>query len=162
MAQDSFIITNNNEISTAKLASEASRKGQPCPFCAIANGNGAAKIFFESEQVLALLDHRPIAEGHTLVIPKQHFSDVTQIPQQLGGELHHIVGKVVGAQRSDLRVAGAMVLNNNLIDQHVSHYHIHVIPRRVADGISLAKGQSVPSGSRRLLEVADLLKAAIQ
>lgn len=108
-----------------------------CHFCSIVALHAPGHIVFEEELALAILDYRPAADGHCLVIPRSHIVDVTDIPCNVAAELSALVRRVVVAQRAALNVSGALILNNNVVDQHLSHHHIHVVPRRVADGIGV-------------------------
>jgi hypothetical protein len=58
-----------------------------CAFCQIANGGVPAGIVFEDDLTLAFLDHRPVFPGHCLVIPRQHFDSLVDLPSPLLAQL---------------------------------------------------------------------------
>lgn len=114
-----------------------------CVFCAVIAGDAPAVRVFEDDDYLAFLDIRPFTRGHTLVIPKQHFVDLTDTPAAiLAGMVG--VGQRVGQAARD---SGLHADGNNLVIndgraafQSVFHIHLHVVPRRAGDRLSFAKG----------------------
>lgn len=106
-------------------------------------GSDPATKIFEDDLLLAFLDIRPITRGHTLVIPKSHATDLTELDPALGAkvfEFGHRLAKAV--RRSDLGADGAnLVLNDGKAAfQTVHHVHLHVVPRRKGDTLTFAKG----------------------
>lgn len=108
-----------------------------CIFCDIASGKIKADIVDESDHFIAFKDIRPRTPGHTLIIPKQHFVTLLDIPNKLGEELlsfaKHVSGTLLDKKFGD----GFNVLMNNLpaAGQIVMHAHIHVIPRKENDSV---------------------------
>lgn len=106
-------------------------------FARIAAGEIPCQRVFENEHVLAFLDIRPLAEGHTLVIPKRpvtRFEELTDAEAaELGRALRTVARKVVAATGA----AGYNLLQNNglVAGQEVPHVHFHIIPRRAGDGL---------------------------
>jgi len=94
----------------------------------------ATKIY-EDEIVLAFLDISPISDGHTLVIPKQHFEKVHDCPPELLGQVGSRLGKIAGAVTAAINSDGYNVLCNNgrAAGQLVEHLHFHIIPRNPGD-----------------------------
>lgn len=114
-----------------------------CVFCAVVAGDAPAVRIFEDDQYLAFLDIRPFTHGHTLVIPKQHYVDMTDTPAPtLAGML--AVGQRIAqaARRSGLHADGTNLAINDgkAAFQSVFHIHLHVVPRRAGDKLSFAKG----------------------
>jgi histidine triad (HIT) family protein len=111
--------------------------GDGCLFCKMVAGQIPVTKIYEDEDVLAFLDIGPISDGHTLVIPKQHFEKLHDCPPELlgrvGSRLCKIAGAVVTAMNSD----GYNVLCNNgrAAGQLVGHLHFHIIPRNAGDGV---------------------------
>jgi diadenosine tetraphosphate (Ap4A) HIT family hydrolase len=111
-----------------------------CVFCAIVAGTGPAYRVYEDEDVVAFLDIRPVSRGHTLVIPKKHSAYLEDLDPEDGSKAFRIGQRVARAlRRSDLDVAGChLVLNDGRAAmQTVFHTHVHVIPRRRGDKLSL-------------------------
>ncbi len=108
-----------------------------CVFCKIVSGDFPATKVLETPAAIAFLDIAPLAPGHTLLVPKTHVADVTQIPPE---ELSHLLDALPRLARSIQRVTGATGLNilqNNgrSAGQLVFHLHFHLIPRREGDGL---------------------------
>lgn len=114
-----------------------------CVFCAVVAGDAPAVRIFEDDQYLAFLDIRPFTRGHTLVVPKQHYVDMTDTPAPtLAGML--AVGQRIAqaARTSGLHADGTNLAINDgkAAFQSVFHIHLHVVPRRDGDKLSFAKG----------------------
>ncbi|MGH7232003.1 MAG: HIT family protein [Nitrospiraceae bacterium] len=106
-----------------------------CTFCRIIGGDLAAHVVFESEVTMAFLDHRPLFHGHCLLVPKDHYETLTDLPQALIAPLFTQAQILAQAVEEGLEADGSFVAINNRISQSVPHVHIHVIPRRRKDGM---------------------------
>ncbi|HBG27743.1 MAG: HIT family hydrolase [Planctomycetes bacterium GWF2_41_51] len=108
-----------------------------CIFCKIAAGQIPCEKIYEDENVLAFLDIGPLSEGHTLVIPKQHFTKIHECPAQLLAQIGSVLPKVAGAVFKGMTSDGYNVLCNNgkAAGQLVEHIHFHIIPRIAGDGV---------------------------
>jgi histidine triad (HIT) family protein len=113
-----------------------------CVFCAIVAGEGPAIRIYEDEDYLAILDIRPFTRGHTLVIPKRHTVDLVDTPAETVAEMVTIGQRIARAARAtELADATNIGINDGRAAfQTVSHIHLHVLPRRDGDKLSLAKG----------------------
>lgn len=113
-----------------------------CVFCAIAAGEAPAIRIHEDDDYLAILDIRPFARGHTLVIPKRHSVDLTDTtPEVLAGMV--TLGQLIAraARATELADATNVAINDgSAAFQTVFHIHLHVLPRRNGDKLSVAKG----------------------
>ena len=112
---------------------------QKCIFCAIVNKQIPANITYEDEKVLAFLDINPLAEGHTLIIPKNHAENIFDIPRV---DLTHIltVAQTIANKMKETIYAEGVDLfqaSGQAADQQVPHFHLHIIPRRNADQLGL-------------------------
>lgn len=110
-----------------------------CIFCKIVRGEIKSEKTGESNSFISILDINPVAKGHTLVIPKQHFVTLLDIPNKLGSELLEFIKKISG-EMIDKKVAdGFNVVMNNLScsGQLVMHAHIHIVPRKEGDGLKV-------------------------
>jgi histidine triad (HIT) family protein len=117
-----------------------------CVFCAIVAGEAPAVRIHEDDQFLALLDIRPFTRGHTLVIPKIHTVDLTDTPPETLAGLVQVGQRVaLAARRSGLHADGNNLAINDgkAAFQSVFHLHLHVVPRRIGDKFSFAKGMLV-------------------
>lgn len=111
-------------------------------FCAIARGEAPAIRIYEDDGYLALLDIRPFAPGHTLVIPKRHTVDLTDTPADTVAEMMRIGQRIARAARlSGLDAEGNNIVINDgrAAFQTVFHIHLHVVPRRRQSKLSLVR-----------------------
>jgi histidine triad (HIT) family protein len=102
-----------------------------CAFCNIARKQAPASFVYEDENVLAFLDIRPLNEGHTLVVPKEHYATIFEAPEELVAHLHRIVKRVALAVRESTKADGISIIQQNgkAAGQEIFHLHVHVIPR---------------------------------
>ena len=114
----------------------------PCVFCAIVAGEAPAHRIYEDDDYLAILDIRPFTRGHTLVIPKRHSVDLTDTPPQTLADMATIGQRIARAARAtELADATNIAINDGRpAFQSVMHIHLHVLPRRNGDKLSVAKG----------------------
>ena len=106
-----------------------------CIFCKIASGDIPAEKVFEDDACVAFLDIGPLAEGHTLLIPKQHYETMAVMPPDAAAALLKNLPALVGAITAATGCEGVNVLQNNgrAASQVVPHVHVHIIPRRAGD-----------------------------
>ncbi|MFP4045757.1 MAG: HIT family protein [Candidatus Aenigmatarchaeota archaeon] len=104
---------------------------QQCPFCQIIQGEQEAEKVYEDEKVVAFLDIRPSARGHTLVVPKKHVSSIGQLPEEMVEGLFLGVRKTIDRLENGLNPDGFNVGWNHgqAAGQAVPHLHVHVLPR---------------------------------
>ncbi len=84
---------------------------------------------------MVFLDHRPLFPGHCLVVPKEHYETLHDVPSQELGPLFVCVQRVARAVETALAADGSFVAMNNRVSQSVPHLHVHVVPRRKKDGL---------------------------
>ena len=108
-----------------------------CIFCKMAAGEIPVTKIYEDEVILAFLDIGPVSDGHTLVIPKQHFEKLHDCPGELLGQVGARLGKIAKAVSGAMNSEGYNVLCNNgaAAGQLVKHLHFHIIPRKNGDGV---------------------------
>lgn len=98
-------------------------------FCNIVEGRIPCYKVFENEKFLAFLDINPRNPGHTLVIPKEHFRWVWDVPYL--GEYYELVGKIAGAIRKVMKTEWVISL---VLGEEVPHAHVWLVPRLPNDG----------------------------
>jgi histidine triad (HIT) family protein len=113
-----------------------------CVFCAIVAGEAPAIRIYEDDDYLAILDIRPFTRGHTLVLPKRHTVDLTDTsPETLAGMVTLGQRIAQAARSTELADATNIAVNDGRAAfQTVFHIHLHVLPRRNGDKLSVAKG----------------------
>jgi histidine triad (HIT) family protein len=134
-----------------------------CVFCDIVAGTAPAVRVHEDDDFLAILDIRPIVRGHTLVIPKQHHTDLTDTPPEVVAGMARLGQRIAQAARnSGLHADGNNIVINDgrAAFQTVFHIHLHVAPRHEGDKLSFAKGLVVRRDPDRE-ETARLLREAL-
>src|SRR5579872_3935314 len=94
---------------------------QNCIFCKIIRGELPAYIVFEDEISLAFLDARPVFPGHTLLVPKQHFETLIDLPAPLVGPFFQNAQLLARAMETSLKADGTFVAINNHVSQSVPH-----------------------------------------
>jgi histidine triad (HIT) family protein len=127
-----------------------------CIFCKIARKEAAASIVYEDAQVMAFMDIRPVNEGHTLIIPKQHYVDIYDTPEQLLAAVHVVTKKIAVAVKKTTNADGITIVQQNgkAAGQDIFHIHVHVIPR--------FEGQKPPHFSELTVANRDTLEKVAQ
>ncbi|MFA5131350.1 MAG: HIT family protein [Patescibacteria group bacterium] len=107
-----------------------------CIFCKIINHEIPCYQVYEDDQVLVFLDIKPVNPGHLLVLPKQHYANIEETPEDVLIELVKVIKKMGKLLKDKLGVAGYNVTENNdpVAGQGVPHLHFHLIPRHEGDG----------------------------
>lgn len=106
-----------------------------CLFCSIVARAEGAEIVHEDADTLAFLDIRPLFPGHTLVVPKEHFVTIGDLPEALIQPFFAAVQRLAIAIETGMDAQGTFVAMNNKVSQSVAHLHAHVVPRRPKDGL---------------------------
>lgn len=116
------------------------RSESHCIFCELIHGGGEVSICYEDARAIAFLDVQPVNMGHVLVVPRDHFESLNDIPPDLAMHLFDvalrlspILRKVTGSD--DMNI---VVNSGEAAGQNVYHYHVHLIPRRAGDGFDIA------------------------
>jgi len=119
-----------------------------CIFCRIVAGRAPVAKVLETPRVLAFLDIAPIHYGHTLVIPKEHYENFLDLPDELWMEMGQVSRRVAQALRQSFFARGINLGMNNFdaAGQVVFHAHLHVIPRFLSDGLQLFPQGTYPPG----------------
>lgn len=129
---------------------------QDCIFCKIIKGELPSTKIYENDYVFAFLDIKPVNIGHTLVIPKKHFKNIYETPEETMSEIIKVAKKVSEAVKKT-GVGGVNIAMNNdkAGGQVIFHSHVHVIPRYEGDGFGLWHG-------KRDYEEGEMQKVATQ
>jgi len=132
-----------------------------CIFCKIVSKEIPSEIVFEDEHTMAFLDIRPVAKGHTLVIPKQHFRDILDTDDGVLAEVIVTCKKVGKAIMEATGAQGYNTGSNNgaAAGQEVFHMHFHLIPRHNKDGLKTWTHHESEPAAR--VELAEKIRALI-
>ena len=110
-------------------------EGNECAFCKIVQGQLDAVRVFEDESTLVFLDHRPLFPGHCLLVSKQHFRTIAELPPALLNSIFINVRILAMAVQNAMNAEGSFIAINNIVSQSVPHFHVHIVPRRKGDGL---------------------------
>lgn len=107
-----------------------------CIFCKIAKGEIPSKTIFEDDNFRVILDLGPATRGHALVMPKNHYADLYELPENEAMEAMRIAKKMMQKMTNALGCQGFNLVQNNkeVAGQTVPHFHLHLIPRYDGDG----------------------------
>ena len=108
-----------------------------CVFCKILDGVIPSVKLYEDEEFVIILDIGPAAFGHALIIPKDHYVNLYEMPEELLGKVMSLA-KVWGEKLvKALKADGLNLVQNNGLaaGQTVFHYHLHLIPRYEGDSV---------------------------
>ena len=111
-------------------------KDTNCIFCKIANGEIPSKTLYEDEDFRVILDLGPASKGHALILPKNHYANLYELPEETAGEVMKLAKKMAVQMTERLGCEGFNLVQNNgeLAGQTVFHFHMHLIPRYREDG----------------------------
>lgn len=106
-------------------------KDQNCIFCKIANGEIPSKTIYEDDDFRVILDLGPATKGHALILPKQHYPNLYELPDEVASKAMILAKKMAIKITKNLECEGFNLVQNNgeLAGQTVFHFHLHLIPR---------------------------------
>ncbi|HEX6150034.1 HIT family protein [Nocardioides sp.] len=107
----------------------------PCVFCAIVAGETPAHTAHEDDDYVVFLDRRPVFKGHVLLVPRQHFETLPDLPAGMRDGFLALAQRLATAMKDALAAQGSFVAVNNTVSQSVPHLHLHVVPRTKGDGL---------------------------
>jgi histidine triad (HIT) family protein len=102
-----------------------------CIFCRIVSGDAPSHRVFEDDEVLVFMDIQPVAEGHTLIIPRRHYENLFEASEDAMAAVARVSVRIARAIRAAFEPDGVFVAQTNGVaaGQTVFHYHLHLIPR---------------------------------
>jgi len=133
-----------------------------CKFCDIVSRVVPSVVVFEDAISIAFLDYRPLFPGHTLLVPKEHYETLADLPANLVGSFFGNVQRLASAVERGMKAEGTFVAINNKVSQSVPHLHVHIVPRKKGDGL---RGFFWPRGKykdeEQMLEVRAAIVSAL-
>jgi histidine triad (HIT) family protein len=126
-----------------------------CIFCQIIQKQMPASIVYEDKEVVAFLSNRPVNVGHTLVVPKKHYANIYEVPEEEAAYLFKIVKRVTHAVKDATGNDSIRIVQNNGKDagQVVFHLHVHVIPMKAQKQFSHDNSYRDPTQQLRAVEL---------
>ena len=135
-----------------------------CIFCKIAEGIIPSHKIYEDDDVLAFLDISQVTPGHTLVISKKHYNNFLTAEKDIMHKVMDVAQRIGQAEMSILGAKGVNILTNvnKEAGQSVFHFHVHVIPRYIAnEGFRIEMKENPKLDELSLPAIADEIKKAI-
>jgi len=137
---------------------------ETCSFCKIIKGEGEASLVFKDSKVIALMDVFPINRGHVLIISKEHYQNIYELPDDVASHLFVITKKIAIAVKRAFKSEGINIIqaNETAAFQYVFHFHIHVIPRYTNDGFSFkvkrlkVNRQTLDEDAKQIIKILEI------
>ncbi|MFD1674271.1 HIT family protein [Alicyclobacillus fodiniaquatilis] len=114
---------------------EGVRSMDDCIFCKVARGEVKSWKVYEDENTYAFFDINPATEYHTLIIPKAHYENIFDTPEEVLFKIMSTVKKVATLYETKLGIRNVQIRNSSGVEaqQDVFHIHFHVVPRKYGD-----------------------------
>jgi histidine triad (HIT) family protein len=117
------------------------RPAQPahCIFCDIVHGAAEVSVCYEDATAIAFMDIQPVNPGHLLVVPREHYESIEDLPPEVASHLFEVAMQVAPIVCKIAQAEGLNIVVNSgaAAGQDVFHFHVHVIPRRADDGFDI-------------------------
>ncbi|MGC2414175.1 MAG: HIT family protein [Stellaceae bacterium] len=130
-----------------------------CIFCRIVKGEVPCFKLFEDADTLAFMDINPVHDGHCLIIPKAHHPTVFEIAPEAFAAASRTAIKLAKAVNAAVKPDGLNLIQSNGkgAAQSVGHFHLHVLPRRMNDGL-LVNWPLKPGDMAHIAEIAERIR----
>ena len=130
-----------------------------CIFCKLANHVFDTNIIYEDDDFTVILDVSPATRGHALILPKEHYKDITDMPEDLLQKAAVLAKKLISHLSEKLGSDGYNIVQNNgeTAGQTEFHFHIHLIPRYKDDDQKIGWKPQQPSQDE-LAALADSIR----
>ena len=125
-----------------------------CIFCKIISGEIPSEIVYEDDIVSVFLDINPTTNGDSLVVPKKHYKDFREVPDDILKHMNEVIKKLYTLYQERLHCEGLTICHNTDYGQEIKHFHIHFIPRYTNDEV---KHLSNKEKLKDLKEILNLL-----
>ena len=136
-----------------------------CLFCRIRDGESPSYKVYEDEHTLAFLDINPVADGHVLLIPREHTKYIEELSEETSEKLMKALKKIVPPiQRAFNATDSNIAINNGPnAGQIIPHVHIHIIPRptRIGSPFFSSVGRLKPRKKEYFVGIAEKIKKEI-
>jgi histidine triad (HIT) family protein len=124
-----------------------------CQFCDLIRGAAEVSICYEDATAIAFLDIQPVNDGHVLVVPRDHYERIEDVPSDVGRHLYDVAVQLIPViqELTDTHDMNIVVNSGPAAGQDVFHYHVHLIPRRAGDGFDVPlpfPGSTMPDRTR--------------
>ncbi len=129
-----------------------------CIFCKLANGDIPTNSIYEDEDYNVILDMSPATKGHALILPKEHYKNIYDMPEEKAGQAFALASRLAKTMTEKLSADGFNIVQNNneSAGQTVFHFHIHLIPRFNGDNQNI-NWQPLSPKAEELSEIKNIL-----
>ncbi|MFP3392090.1 HIT family protein [Brevibacillus sp. SIMBA_040] len=138
------------------------QKQSHCLGCRLAHAAQPVHIVYENEWVTCLLDIEPFNEGHTLILPKHHYEEWTEVDPLMMEQITKAASLLSEALKNVYKPAGITICQNGGIFNELAHFHMHVIPRFDGDGFTWSETIQAHGAETRLSTTRTLLIQALK
>jgi histidine triad (HIT) family protein len=135
-----------------------------CDFCAIVRGDAQARVIWSDSDLLAFFPLNPATMGHVLLIPKAHFCDIWDLPNNLSAKLWLATKPLADALRDAFEPDGLNLIQSSgeAASQSVFHFHLHLVPRWTSDPMGDLWPPKRDYPTRELDSAQEKLKTALR
>lgn len=118
-----------------------------CIFCKLANGVFPTNSIYEDDKFNVILDLSPATKGHALILPKDHYKNLYEVPEDTAADVMKLAKKLATEMTEKLGADGFNLVQNNneVAGQTVFHFHMHLIPRYNGDAQKIAWNPTSPT-----------------
>lgn len=134
-------------------------KKDDCIFCKLANGDIPTNVVYEDDTFTVIMDASPATKGHSLIIPKDHYANIYELPEEVAAKTLKLAKKMATEMTDKLKCDGFNLVQNNgeVAGQTVFHFHMHLIPRYEGDGQEIG-WEPQEKTAEELTEILNILK----
>ena len=128
-----------------------------CIFCKIAAGEIPSRKIYEDKDLIAIMELSPTSKGHSLIIPKEHYTNIYDIDEEIAGKVMKTAKKLATKMTVALNCDGFNLLQNNgeTAGQTMFHFHMHLIPRYKDADNNMLKFTSVSFSDEEMDSIRD-------
>ena len=132
-------------------------KKDDCIFCKIAAGEIPSRKIYEDKDLIAIMDLNPTSKGHSLIIPKEHCTNIYDIDEDIAAKVMKTAKKLATKMTVALNCDGFNLLQNNgeSAGQTMFHFHMHLIPRYKDADNNMLKFTSVSFSDEEMDAIRD-------
>ena len=132
-------------------------KKDDCIFCKIAAGESPSRKIYEDKDLIAIMDLNPTSKGHSLIIPKEHCTNIYDIDEDIAAKVMKTAKKLATKMTVALNCDGFNLLQNNgeTAGQTMFHFHMHLIPRYKDADNNMLKFTSVSFSDEEMDAIRD-------
>ena len=133
------------------------KKEVDCIFCKIAAGEIPSRKIYEDSDLIAIMDLNPTSKGHSLIIPKEHCTNIYDIDEDIAAKVMKTAKKLATKMTVALNCDGFNLLQNNgeTAGQTMFHFHMHLIPRYKDADNNMLKFTSVSFSDEEMDAIRD-------